>query len=147
MKKKNSSVLQRCVLFTKCPTDEVCHQAGPGERDHRAGDEDHDERGEREDAEDVDPRGDVDGLRVGQELVGRQRRRRRRRARARSRSELRAPRSSPSSSIPGTAAQIARAKTAIIRATTTRFAIGDQEPAFVDVARGAVEIDRRPERG
>ncbi len=29
MKKKNSSVLQRCVLFTKCPTDEVCHHVGP----------------------------------------------------------------------------------------------------------------------
>jgi hypothetical protein len=29
MKKKNSSVLQRCVLLTKWPTDEVCHQVGP----------------------------------------------------------------------------------------------------------------------
>ena len=38
MKKKNSSVLQRCMLLKKWPTDEVCHQAGPGERDHRARD-------------------------------------------------------------------------------------------------------------
>ena len=29
MKKKNSSVPQRCVLFTKCPKLDVCHQAGP----------------------------------------------------------------------------------------------------------------------
>ena len=29
MKKKNSSVLQRWRLLTKCPTDEVCHHDGP----------------------------------------------------------------------------------------------------------------------
>ena len=29
MKKKNSSVLHRCRLLTKCPTDEVCHHDGP----------------------------------------------------------------------------------------------------------------------
>ena len=121
MKKKNSSVLQRCVLFTKCPTDEVCHQRGPGERDHGAGDEDDDERGEREDAEDVDPRGDVDGLRVGQELVGRQRR---------DAGVAHAPgpgrrlglHAHPFSFDPGNGSQIASAKTTIIRATTTRFA-------------------------
>jgi len=29
MKKKNSSVPHSWRLLTKCPTDEVCHHAGP----------------------------------------------------------------------------------------------------------------------
>src|SRR3982751_75830 len=29
MKTKNSSTLHRCSEFTKCPSEEVCHQAAP----------------------------------------------------------------------------------------------------------------------
>ena len=35
MKKKNSSVLQRCRLLKKWPTEELCHQAGPASAMHR----------------------------------------------------------------------------------------------------------------
>ena len=31
MKAKNSSTLHRCSELTKCPSDEVCHQAAPAE--------------------------------------------------------------------------------------------------------------------
>jgi len=29
MKRKKNSTLQRCTLFTKCPSEERCHQLGP----------------------------------------------------------------------------------------------------------------------
>jgi hypothetical protein len=29
MKRKKNSTLQRCMLLTKCPNDERCHQDGP----------------------------------------------------------------------------------------------------------------------
>lgn len=34
MKKKNSSVLQRCRLLTNSPTLELCHHAGPSNASH-----------------------------------------------------------------------------------------------------------------
>ena len=39
MKKKNSSVLHRCVLLTKWPSEEVCHHAGPASAITAPGDE------------------------------------------------------------------------------------------------------------
>ena len=51
MKKKNSSVLQRWVCSTKCPTEEVCHHAGRDGADiHGTGSKDDHECGERQNA-------------------------------------------------------------------------------------------------
>ena len=68
MTAKNSSTLHRWSEFTKWPSDEVCHQAGPPIASTHAGGEDDHERGQRQHAEDVDPRGDVRRLPVGERL-------------------------------------------------------------------------------
>ena len=83
MAKKNSSTPQRWMLLKNFPTPETCHQAGPLRPRITPGADDDDQRRDRGDAEDVDPRGDVGGLAVGQELL-RAAARRRRAARTRS---------------------------------------------------------------
>ena len=39
MNAKNSSTLHRCSEFTKCPSDETCHQAAPPTASTAAGDQ------------------------------------------------------------------------------------------------------------
>ena len=69
MKAKNSSTLHRCSEFTKCPSEDMCHQVGPADGEQAARDEDDDERGEGQHAEHVDPGRDVRRLPVGQRLA------------------------------------------------------------------------------
>ena len=73
MKTKNSSTLHRCMQFTKWPTVEVCHQAGPRQRQHAPETSTRQQRGDGQHPEDIDPDGHVRGLPIGQQLVRRQR--------------------------------------------------------------------------
>ena len=73
MAKKKTSTAQRWTLLKNFPTPETCHQAGPLSPRITPERDDHDQRRDRGDAEDVDPRGDVGGLAVGEELLRRQR--------------------------------------------------------------------------